>query len=102
MRRAHRPVPALFLVLALVAPSCGNDGSDGAGSERPTQPRRPPTTGAPSTLGDQTTAETASGGSGDLSSVHVELTEIASGLDSPVAFAMRARDDTLYIAEQTG
>ena len=34
--------------------------------------------------------------------MRVELTEIASGLDSPVAFAMRAGDDTLYIAEQTG
>jgi len=37
-----------------------------------------------------------------VSSARVELTEIASGLDSPVAFAVRAGDATLYIAEQTG
>ncbi len=90
----------------VVAYSCGGNDSDGAGAERPTQPRRPPTTGAPPTDEsggtDTGVPSTAGGETGDLSSAAVTLTEIASGLDSPVALAARPGTETLYVAERSG
>jgi glucose/arabinose dehydrogenase len=38
----------------------------------------------------------------DLAAVSVGLTEVAAGLDSPVAFATRTGDNALYVAEQPG
>lgn len=100
-------------MFSLLAGACGGADSDDTGaSERPTQPRRPPTADAPTTDtdrpddtadgSDDTTTAPASAEPGDLSSVSVTLTEVASGLDSPVAFAVREGDDALYVAEQTG
>lgn len=108
MRHARCLLPALCVAVFLTASACGDDDPGGAGAERPTQPRRPPTTGAPTGgstsdgAGTTTTATTDVDGSGDLSSVSVELTEVATGLDSPVAFAARSDDDALYVAEQPG
>lgn len=96
MRRSLVPVVALALVVA----ACGSGGGD---ASRPTQPVRPPTTDAPTTTAASAAPTTTPApATPDLDAVEVTLTEIASGLDQPVALAQRPGDDTLYVAEQTG
>jgi glucose/arabinose dehydrogenase len=85
-----------FLAVALgILPACSGDDDDTA----------PAASISPSTVQSTTTttappATTTPGP--DLAAARVTLTEVASGLDSPVAFATRADDDRLYIAEQSG
>lgn len=93
----RRPL-LLIVTLALVVAACASGDED---APRPTQPVRPPTTDAPTTSGTEQTTTSAPQAL-NLAAVEVTLTEIASGLDQPLALAQRPGDDTLYVAEQSG
>src|SRR3954470_15345062 len=86
------------VVLALAGAACGGDDdnpNDAANSSPPTSTE--PTT-APSS---GTTATTATNAVPDLGAVKVKFTQLVSGLDQPVDFAVRKGDDrAYYIAEQ--
>ncbi len=93
-----------FAVAALGLAACGG----GSNAETATTTPVPPTSPAPST----TTTRLPSAGSAattttdaadvDLGRVHVGLTRVVSGLDSPIALAWRAHDPNMFVAEQRG
>ncbi len=96
MRRASA---ALVLSVALVAfVGCGGDDDDSA-SRASLSTARASTTTAPST---PATAAPTTVAKPDLANAKVKLTQIASNLDSPVAFATRPGDDRFYVVEQPG
>jgi glucose/arabinose dehydrogenase len=89
--RATAVVVALLLLAA-----CSGDDDDKSAAATTTARRTTTTTTAPST-----TATTAPA-TPDLAAAKVKLTQIASDLDSPVAFATRAGDNRFYVVEQGG
>lgn len=89
-----RPRLLILLLLSLVMAACQQDGgSDATGTTGPT-PSGPTATG-PTSTGPTGT------GNGDLAIVQVELQQVAE-LEQPLALAVRADDDRLFIAEKTG
>ncbi len=92
-RPAVRIVLAVLVALALAACGDGKKSSESA----PTSP------GSTSTSrSTRSTPSAAAPAPPDLDNVHLSLTTVASGLDSPVAMAWRPGDDRLYVAEQGG
>jgi glucose/arabinose dehydrogenase len=87
-----RLAPAVVLVCTVAACSSGGSGARESGSTRTTT-AAPSTTGSPSTTGADDGA--------DLDAARVRLTRLA-GADAPTAFAVRAGDPALYVAEQAG
>jgi glucose/arabinose dehydrogenase len=81
--------------LALAACSSGSKAAEPT-SRPPTSPVATTTTSTPATTATTTAALP------NLAAVHIKLTPIASGLQRPVAFAVRKGDNALYIAQQTG
>jgi glucose/arabinose dehydrogenase len=84
----------VLTVAALLVSACGSSGKSNAG----TSASRPPTTGAATTAPAATTSRAVA----NLAAVHIKLTPVATGLDRPLALAVRTGDDALYIAEQGG
>jgi glucose/arabinose dehydrogenase len=95
-RRRHLPLTlaCAFAIVALA--SCSGD--DDAARDTSTAPATSATS-SPSTTAAPTTTTTSAP---DLAAVRLTPTEVASGLESPVAFATRVNDDRLYIVEQGG
>ena len=96
MRRAL----ALILPLVLLASCSGDDDSDDA-SNTTTE------TDAPTTTADESTdttggGETTTTQAPDLNAVAVTLTEVGSGLDSPIDIAFREGDARMYVVQQGG
>jgi glucose/arabinose dehydrogenase len=91
MRRARL---ADAVALACVVAACSSGGSD---ARKDSSPRT--TAGVSSTAPSSST--TASDGTPDLDAARVRLTRLA-GADAPTAFAVRADDPALYVAEQAG
>jgi glucose/arabinose dehydrogenase len=89
-------MPRGWTLLAACALVLG--GCDGADPSTSTTTRRPPTTSAATTTSTSiTTVPTPR-----LDDVRVRATLVASGLERPLAFAVRAGDDAWYVAEQGG
>jgi glucose/arabinose dehydrogenase len=85
------------LALVLVGAACSGDGAP----DRRVAP--PATTGATTTTAaPETTTEPTAPPEPDLGAVRVQLTTLASGLDQPLALAVRRGDAALYVAEKTG
>jgi glucose/arabinose dehydrogenase len=91
--RPIRPVAAAALLLALAAAGCSDDDGGSDSARTTTSSRAPTTSSAPET----TTTSTP-----DVNAVNIRVTEIAGGLDRPTTLAVRANDDTLYVAEKPG
>jgi glucose/arabinose dehydrogenase len=87
----------LAIVLATATACSGDDDGDDASRATSSIPGVDGTT-APATDGAPSTTNAVP----DLASVRVRLTEVASGLESPVDFATRKGDDRFYVAEQGG
>jgi len=92
---------------ALMAVACGDDPTPGAGGTPSTTPAGPGTTvagtgGTDTTGPDSTTGPPATAaGPQPLDAVEVKLTEVAR-LTRPVAMAVRAGDEALYVVEKGG
>jgi glucose/arabinose dehydrogenase len=94
-----RPARATALVVALLfLAACSGDDDNGSAAATPTSARRATTTTTAAPSAPPTTAPATP----DLAAVSVKLTQVASGLDSPVAFTTRANDDRFYVVEQGG
>lgn len=94
----HRVAAALAIALAAAVPAaCGGDDTDA-----PPRPSAPPPTRAATTTTGAAPSTTTTVPAPDLDAVRVRLTEVASGLDRPVALAFRAGDPRRYVAEQSG
>ncbi|GIU86801.1 MAG: hypothetical protein KatS3mg009_1316 [Acidimicrobiia bacterium] len=94
----HRVAAALAIACAAAVPAaCGGDDADA-----PPRPSAPPPTRAAATTTRPAPATTTTVPAPDLDAVRVRLTEVASGLDRPVALALRTGDPRLYVAEQSG
>ncbi len=95
----------LALVLTLAA--CSSSAPKSAPA-----PPIPPTSPAPSTTATSTTPTTLRRGSStsttrpasppNLGAVHIALTRVVAGLDSPIAVAWRVHDPNMFVAEQPG
>jgi glucose/arabinose dehydrogenase len=95
----RRTSAALVLSAALVAfVACGGNDDHKASRARSSTTRTSSTTSstAPASVAPTTVATP------DLANAKVRLTQIASNLDSPVAFATRPGDDRFYVVEQPG
>ena len=90
----RRPAAALLVAAALAA--CGGGDDD----EEATPPVTTTAAGATTAPG-ATTATTAAPARPPLDQVRVRLTRVAE-LDQPLAMAVRAGDDALYVAEKGG
>jgi glucose/arabinose dehydrogenase len=84
---------ALLVALVLLGGACSSEQQ----ATEPTPGSPSPTTAEPS--GSPTTSP--SPGPADLSKVRLRLKEVAT-LESPLAMAIRAGDEALYVAEKTG
>jgi glucose/arabinose dehydrogenase len=95
----RRTLCCLVVASALLA-ACGSDGNDTDASPRTTTdaPAKSTTT-KPATKPATTVPSNATPASLDT---NVKLTEVASGLDNPIAIAWRKGDDRMYVAEQGG
>ena len=96
----RRTSAALVLSVALVgfAACGGGDDDDASQASSSTAPASTTTTSssASTSVAPTTVAKP------DLANAKVKLTQIASDLDSPVAFATRPGDDRFYVVEQGG
>ena len=89
-----------FVVGALLLGACSSASHPRTGAQPATPP---PTSPAPTTASTTSTLpRSRPPAPPDLARVRIALAPVASGLDSPVALAWRARDDTMYVAEQSG
>ncbi|HEX5614917.1 MAG TPA: PQQ-dependent sugar dehydrogenase [Acidimicrobiia bacterium] len=91
MRRTALVLTTLASVLVLVGGCASDDESDA-------DPSSAPSTTATTSPGTSTTTSVPAG----LAEVSVAVERVASGLERPIAFAVRAGDPALYIAEQPG
>jgi glucose/arabinose dehydrogenase len=92
---------ALVLSVALVSfVACGGDDDDNVSHATASTARATTTTSTTTSTAAPTTAP--AGVKPDLANAKVKLTQIASDLDSPVAFATRPGDDRFYVVEQPG
>jgi len=90
---------ALFAVaLTLAGAACADGGDD----DRPARPPDPPPTRPSPTSATSVSTTTKTAPPPDLEAVRIRLTEVASGLERPVALAFRRGEQRLYVAEQTG
>jgi glucose/arabinose dehydrogenase len=95
----RRTLCCLVVASALLA-ACGSDGNnrDAAPTTTTDAPAKSTTT-KPATKPATTLPSNATPASLDT---NVKLTEVASGLDNPIAIAWRKGDDRMYVAEQGG
>jgi glucose/arabinose dehydrogenase len=99
----HRPwlVAGVVALAACSATACSGTTRAAAPTTNPI----PPTSPVPTTVARPTTSATSSTGPAappDLGRVHVALTQVVSGLESPIALAWRAHDTHMFVAEQRG
>jgi glucose/arabinose dehydrogenase len=94
--RASRSLVALVVVGAVALAACSGDDDDTSSNTRP--PTSDAATTSTSATGGSTT--TTAEATPDLAAVKIKLTEVARGLQNPVAFAVRKGYDGFYIAEQ--
>jgi glucose/arabinose dehydrogenase len=93
--RVSRGLVVGVVAIAIVGSACsGDDDSSSSANSRPPTGNDATTSSRPAATGTTTPAEP------DLANVRVKLTEVASGLDLPVAFATREGDDGFYVNEQ--
>src|SRR4029450_1100494 len=93
--------PAALLVLALVVAACSADGPDaepGPATSVPSATVAPSTTEAPSTTA---AASAQAATSAQFRAAGVRLVGV-TGLEQPVAMAVRPGERTLYLVEQVG
>jgi glucose/arabinose dehydrogenase len=93
---------AAVLSLVVLTAACSGDDDDGNDTSTTRRAATTAATTATSTPDGATSTPTTATPPADLEAASLTVTEVASGLDSPVAVAWRRGDDRMYVAEQSG